>query len=106
MDEVEKAIKLIQENKNLSYEEKLAFRCAIKITDDNIAMKIMAKAFIRECALRQMHSKNKVDCETAEWNAGKCLGYGRSEHDDEPCDECKQCPKQSSYEVEPPKEET
>ena len=37
------------------------------------------------------------DCESAERNGDKCLGYGKSEHDDEPCDACKTCSKQSSY---------
>ena len=40
----------------------------------------------------------KPDCSTAEWQGGKCLGYGRSDTDDEPCEGCKACPKQASYE--------
>ena len=42
--------------------------------------------------------RNKPDCSTAEWQGGYCLGYGRSEQDDEPCEVCKACPKQASYE--------
>ena len=49
-------------------------------------------------ALEQM--RNKPDCSTAEWNGGKCCGYGKAENDDEPIDVCKVCPKQASYGVE------
>ena len=51
-------------------------------------------------ALRQMGS-TEPDCSTAEWQGGKCLGYGRSDTDDEPCEVCKACPKQASYVDEP-----
>lgn len=37
------------------------------------------------------------DCESAEKQGDKCLGYGKSEYDDEPCDICKVCSNQSSY---------
>lgn len=29
---------------------------------------------------------------------GRCMGYARSEYDDEPCETCKHCPLQESYE--------
>lgn len=47
-------------------------------------------------ALRQM--RTEPDCSTAEWQGGYCLGYGKSDTDDEPCEVCKACPKQASYE--------
>lgn len=46
-------------------------------------------------ALSQM--RTEPDCSTAEWQGGYCLGYGKSDTDDEPCDVCKSCPKQASY---------
>lgn len=45
--------------------------------------------------LRQM--RTGPDCSTAEWQGGYCLGYGKSDTDDEPCDTCKACPKQANY---------
>ncbi len=42
-----------------------------------------------------------VDCASAEHEVnGKCLGYGRSENDDEPCEQCAACPKCTAYEAE------
>lgn len=35
---------------------------------------------------------DQPDCSTAEHDASGCLGYCRSETDDEPCDYCKECP--------------
>jgi hypothetical protein len=29
---------------------------------------------------------------------GRCMGYSRSDIDDEPCETCKRCPLQESYE--------
>lgn len=46
-------------------------------------------------SLRQM--RTEPDCSTAEWQGGYCLGYGKSDTDDEPCEGCKACPKQASY---------
>lgn len=40
------------------------------------------------------------DCQSAEWQGDKCLGYGKSEFNDEPCDVCMKCPKQSTYGIE------
>ena len=40
-----------------------------------------------------------VDCSKAEHDAGGCLGFS-SVNDDEPVDQCKACPKYTSYEVE------
>ena len=45
--------------------------------------------------------KVTINCDRAEKTAdGRCLGYGKSEDDDEPIEKCKQCEKQSSYESE------
>lgn len=42
-----------------------------------------------------------VDCSTAEKCAdGKCMGYGFSDDDDEPIDQCKECKKYQSYGIE------
>ena len=42
-----------------------------------------------------------INCDRAEKTAdGSCLGYGKSEIDDEPIEACKRCEKQSSYESE------
>lgn len=39
-----------------------------------------------------------VDCRSAEHQAdGKCLGYGRGENDDEPCEQCANCPQCTAY---------
>lgn len=41
-----------------------------------------------------------VDCMAAERQAdGKCLGYARSGEDDEPCEQCRECPVNTSYEA-------
>ena len=37
------------------------------------------------------------DCKSAERQGDRCLGYGKSEYDDEPCDICKACQNQSNY---------
>ena len=45
---------------------------------------------VGEC--REAVEKQKVFCESAEKYAdGKCVGYGKSEMDDEPCEMCKWC---------------
>ncbi len=45
-----------------------------------------------------MDIKESVDCEFAEIESdGKCLGYG-TQNSDEPCEQCKGCPKCSGYE--------
>ena len=45
---------------------------------------------VQEC--REAVEKQKVFCESAEKYAdGKCVGYGKSEMDDEPCEMCKWC---------------
>lgn len=42
-----------------------------------------------------------VDCMSAERQTnGACLGYGRSDCDDEPCEQCRECPQNSAYEQE------
>ena len=53
---------------------------------------------VHHCRVLLDALRNKPDCSTAEWQGGYCLGYGRSEQDDEPCEVCKACPKQASYE--------
>ena len=45
---------------------------------------------VEEC--REAAEKQKVFCESAEKYAdGKCVGYGKSEMDDEPIEMCKRC---------------
>lgn len=45
---------------------------------------------VEEC--REAVEKQKVFCESAEKYAdGKCIGYGKSEMDDEPIELCKRC---------------
>lgn len=45
---------------------------------------------VEEC--REAVEKQKVFCESAEKYAdGKCIGYGKSEMDDEPIEMCKRC---------------
>ena len=45
---------------------------------------------VEEC--REAVDKQKVFCESAEKYAdGKCVGYGKSEMDDEPIEMCKRC---------------
>ena len=45
---------------------------------------------VEEC--RKAVEKQKVFCESAEKYAdGKCVGYGKSEMDDEPIEMCKRC---------------
>ena len=45
---------------------------------------------VEEC--RKAVEKQKVFCESAEKYAdGKCIGYGKSEMDDEPIEMCKRC---------------
>ena len=45
---------------------------------------------VEEC--RKAVEKQKVFCDSAEKCAdGKCVGYGKSEMDDEPIEMCKQC---------------
>lgn len=45
---------------------------------------------VEEC--REAVEKQKVFCESAEKYAdGKCVGYGKSEMDDEPIEMCKRC---------------
>ena len=46
------------------------------------------------------HLDWKPNCEAAEKSPAGCLGYGKSSTDDEPCEVCKNCPKQQSYGVE------
>ena len=43
--------------------------------------------------LLESQTEHKPDCEHAEHDSGGCLGYGRSEQDDEPIDACKECEK-------------
>ena len=52
-------------------------------------------------ALEKQKARLELFCDRAEKTAdGKCLGYGKSEDDDELIEKCKQCEKQSSYESE------
>ena len=45
---------------------------------------------VKEC--REAVEKQKVLCESSEKYAdGKCVGYGKSEMDDEPIEMCKRC---------------
>lgn len=45
---------------------------------------------VEEC--REAVEKRKTFCDSAEKYAdGKCIGYGKSEIDDEPCEICKGC---------------
>lgn len=56
-------------------------------------------AFDRTVVLLSNEIQTIPDCYSAEHYAdGTCLGYGKSEYDDEPCEECKVCPKNSAYE--------
>lgn len=52
---------------------------------------------VEEC--REAVEKQKVFCDSAEKCAdGKCVGYGKSEMDDEPCEICKRCKSYSGRE--------
>ena len=42
----------------------------------------------------------KPDCDHAEHDSDGCLGYGRSEQDDEPIDACKKCEKYTGKDCE------
>ena len=45
---------------------------------------------VEEC--REAVEKQKVFCDLAEkYSDGKCIGYGKSEMDDEPLEMCKRC---------------
>lgn len=67
-----------------------------------LAADTLERALVRDkiilAALQQY--RPMPDCATAEWCGGKCCGYGKAENDDEPCDQCKACPKQAMYGVE------
>lgn len=57
----------------------------------------MAKRTIENCTLikRGVHRLGLGEPETRN---GKCLGYGRGENDDEPCEKCKVCTLNTAYE--------
>lgn len=42
-------------------------------------------------AIKALENKNVIKCETAEKHNKKCLGYQKSEQDDEPIEECEKC---------------
>jgi len=84
-DEVKRAIDYLEAQK-----KRIPFR------QENITERNLYDLAIT--ALRQMQTK--PDCLAAEWNGGKCCGFGKAENDDEPIDACKACSKQASYGVE------
>lgn len=50
-----------------------------------------------EC-LEAMKNYKSIVCSSAEKDSdGKCLGYGKSDIDDEPCKICKNCKKSTGY---------
>lgn len=52
---------------------------------------------VEEC--REAVEKQKVFCESAgKYADGKCIGYGKSEMDDEPCEMCKRCKLYAGFE--------
>ena len=52
---------------------------------------------VEEC--RKAVEKQKRRCDSAEKCAdGKCVGYGKSEMDDEPCEMCKRCKSYTGFE--------
>lgn len=54
---------------------------------------------VEECRKAVEKHKAKVLCDSAEKYAdGKCVGYGKSETDDEPCEMCKRCNLYIGYE--------
>jgi hypothetical protein len=53
------------------------------------------KRTLDNCRLIKRHGKPEQDREN-----GICLGFGRGENDDEPCDTCKECKLNSTYDAE------
>ena len=51
-------------------------------------------------ALKEKQEREKPNCNRAEWGGDKCLGFGRSENDDEPIDVCKNCEKYIGWGIE------
>ena len=59
---------------------------------------------VEEC--REAVEKQKIICASVEkYSDGKCIGYGKSETDDEPCEMCKRCNIYERYEGLESKEE-
>ncbi len=56
------------------------------------------KRTYENCSLNKKMAHNGVGY--AEKIGDECLGFARSEHDDEPCDTCKVCNLNSAYESE------
>lgn len=54
----------------------------------------MAKRTPDNCGIIKKYGKPGKDGD------GKCMGFGRAEGDDEPCDPCKKCKYCTSYEYE------
>lgn len=50
------------------------------------------KERIRRCSLIKKMGSAGID-------NGKCLGFGKSEYDDEPCERCKRCIANTTYEI-------
>ena len=55
---------------------------------------------VENSRLKHLLNDGKPNCEAAEKSTAGCLGYGKSSTDDEPCEVCKNCPKQQSYGIE------
>ena len=58
-----------------------------------LGLKRMADDIAEAQAEIERLKAHKPDCDHAEHDSGGCLGYGRSEQDDEPIDACKKCEK-------------
>lgn len=54
-------------------------------------------AFSAMCEWEEWLRLQNVDCETANHDAGGCLGYGRGKNDDEPIDVCRNCSRYTGY---------
>ena len=61
------------------------------ITKTGREVKLVSKRTTENCGLMKRYGQ-------AEVKDGKCLGFAKSEHDDEPCETCKKCKLQQSYE--------
>lgn len=62
---------------------------AIKLLSNVNAQSPLAEAL--RLAVKALENKNVIKCETAEKHNKKCLGYQKSEQDDEPIEECEKC---------------
>ena len=53
---------------------------------------------LENCTLIQKCVRKGIG--SPEQRNGKCMGYQKSENDDEPCEFCKQCPLNENYNIE------